>query len=159
MARWSLLSAMPIYVPRVSDGAAELFVSRLRLVQTPWFGVYVHVIHRPDVDPDPHDHPWPFVSVVLSGWYLEELSDTPAWYDGSLLASPRGWRVHKPLRPRIMRRRRAHRIIDTHGGPVWTLCVIGRDRGDWSFWTPEGRVPWREYREAIRGAAAGRPGE
>jgi hypothetical protein len=47
-------------------------MERWRLLQTPWLGIYVHFIHREDLDPIPHDHPWQFRSFVLRGGYNEE---------------------------------------------------------------------------------------
>jgi len=41
------------------------YLDRLRVLQTPWFSVLLHRIHEPDLDRDPHDHPWPFVSLIL----------------------------------------------------------------------------------------------
>lgn len=115
-----------------------LFLDRLRLVKTPWFGVYLHRIHRPDVDPDPHDHPWPFVSIVLAGGYEELL-----WPDAS--ARPEYlMRRHSRFRPMVVRRRSAHAITDVRG-LLWTLVLTGPDHDDWRFWTPAGPVHWRAY--------------
>lgn len=58
--RWALLSALDV-------GDPDPYLDRLRLVQTPLFGLYLHHIHRPDREPDPHDHPWWFASLVLTG--------------------------------------------------------------------------------------------
>jgi hypothetical protein len=133
MARdWSALSAM-----RVQRDDA-LFLDRLRLVKTPWFGVYLHLIHRPDVDPDPHDHPWFFASIVLSGSYEESL-----WPDAAD-RSRYVFRAHRRFRPMPVRRKAAHAITDVHGC-LWTLVITGPDHDDWRFWTPAGPVPWREY--------------
>ena len=133
MARdWSALTAM-----RVQRDDA-LFLSRLRLVKTPWFGIYLHVIHRPDVDPDPHDHPWPFLSVVLSGGYEEDL-----WPDASA-RSEFITRAHRRFRPMTVRCRSAHAITSV-SGCLWTLVITGPDHDGWQFWTADGPVPWREY--------------
>lgn len=40
------------------------------------FGAYLHHIDRPDPGFDLHDHPWPFVSIILRGGYTEEYADT-----------------------------------------------------------------------------------
>src|SRR3954449_5709224 len=47
------------------------YLTRLRIVQTPWFGVYLHRFDGPDPRPTLHDHPWPFLSFVLRGGYTE----------------------------------------------------------------------------------------
>jgi hypothetical protein len=133
MGNWALCQPHQV---RRADG--NPFLDRLKVVQTPWFGIYVHLIDGPDPDPDPHDHPWPFLSVVLSGMYVEML-----WPDSRQLRYCRE-RLHRRFRPRVMRRRGAHRILSTHG-LVWTLCVVGRNHGEWGFWTSDGPVAWRSY--------------
>ena len=80
--RWAFLSGLDI------GAGGDPYLDRLRIIQTPWFGLYLHHIHRPDREPDPHDHPWWFASLVLTGWYEEEL-----WHD-----------KHQPLR--MIRRER-----------------------------------------------------
>ena len=53
------------------------YLDRLRVVQTPLFSIYLHRIHTPDVDEFPHDHPWWFASLVLSGAYVECVYSDP----------------------------------------------------------------------------------
>jgi hypothetical protein len=128
-------------------GFNELFVigqpgnpmlERWRLIQTPWFGVYVHFIYREDLDPVPHDHPWSFWSLVLRGGYREELHADPrtrysrdVWRDA--------WTLHHfPLRS-------AHRITYVLRGTV-TLVLVGRKQRAWGFYD-DGR--WVDYRDAL----------
>ncbi len=40
-----------------------------------WIGrLRLHVFHRGDADPDPHDHPWPFWTFPFTS-YIEEVTD------------------------------------------------------------------------------------
>jgi hypothetical protein len=55
------------------DNPADVYLSRLMLLKTPWFGIYFHVIRRPDWAHCQHDHPWPFVTCILRGGYEEEV--------------------------------------------------------------------------------------
>lgn len=117
------------------------FLDRLRLFQTPWFSIFLHRIHQPDVDRDPHDHPWPFVSVILSGSYEERV-----WADKNRVRNDvhsmaflrRRFSVHR------MSRKRAHKITEVNG-QLWTLVFTGPRSRNWGFWTPDGLVPWRDY--------------
>jgi hypothetical protein len=113
-------------------------LERWRLVQTPWFGVYVHFIFREDLDRVPHDHPWRFRSLVLRGGYVEELHERPG--DGrSRLVARRRWRTHRfPLH-------HAHRIVQVVPGTV-TLVVVGRKVRVWGFYEGE---RWVSYRDAL----------
>jgi hypothetical protein len=135
MGNWAAFKSFRVTRP----GNETPFLDRLKLVQTPWFGVYLHLIHRPDIDPDPHDHPWAFVSVVLAGSYQDQVWEKPDIDPDSAV------RHHTRFRPRLMRRSQAHLIISTITGPVWTLAFVGPNHGDWRFWTDAGPVVWREY--------------
>lgn len=132
---WSFLSARDIGVE------GDPYLDRLRLLQTPFFSVFLHHIHRPDLDRDPHDHPWWFTSVVLSGSY-EELYWPEKTNPGRCLTRQRGrWSARR------INRRGGH-IITRLKGPLWTLVLAGRDHDEWGFY-PEGKyVPWRQYLSA-----------
>ncbi len=101
------------------------------VLQTPWGTIRLHRIRREDADPDPHDHPWSFVSLILWGGYREE---RPYWMSRWL------------RRGQINRFRAAsvHRIVEVLPN-TWTLVVSGRKVRSWGFHTPDGVVPWREY--------------
>jgi len=130
--RWAFLSALDIG----ADG--DPYLDRLRLLQTPLFGIYLHHIHRPDHERDPHDHPWWFASLVLSGWYEEMV-----WADKR--AEGKWIRRERPRGSlRRITRRGAHRITGTSGS-LWTPVLTGPKAGDWGFWRRGQFVPWREY--------------
>lgn len=77
-----------------------------------------------------HDHPWDFLSVIMSGRYIERTPDgEQEWGAGSVLAR-RAEDLHRLTLP---------------DGPVWTLVVTGATRRRWGFDTPAGWVPWREH--------------
>lgn len=133
-ARWAFLSALDIG----SEG--DPYLDRLRVVQTPWFGVYLHHIHRADIERDPHDHPWWFASLVLAGAYAEDVRPDKTDEGYGVLRLRKRWSL------RCLDRSAAHRITGIDG-PLWTLVLTGPRRGDWGFW-PEGRfVPWQKYLE------------
>src|SRR5690242_9326280 len=65
--RWAFLDGFQVR----KNGQPHL--DRLRIFQTPLLAVYIHRIHTPDQDRDPHDHPWTFWSFILSGAYTERV--------------------------------------------------------------------------------------
>jgi hypothetical protein len=141
--QWFLLEAQDIG----RDG--DPYLDRLRIIGTPLFSLYLHHFHRPDAEPDPHDHPWWFTSLILTGVYEEA-----TWPDKR---NPGACEIRTRTRGslRCMSRRSAHRITVTHGS-VWTLILTGPKRSSWGFW-PDGRyVPWRDYMKARRGAEVAR---
>ena len=138
--RWGLLSGIDIG----ADG--DPYLDRLRLIETPWFAVFLHHIHRPDKDPDPHDHPWWFVSVPLAGTYYEQV-----WPDKH---KPGSYYYRNRIRfsLRSLSRKSAH-LIRSIEGPLWTLVLTGRSYGSesWGFWVDGRGVQWRVYISANGG--------
>jgi hypothetical protein len=132
-------------IPDARDPSV-VHLRRRRVIQTPLFGIYLHHIYQPDSDRDPHDHPWPFVSIMLRGGYSEEVWQVKA---GELGATPRTiarrrWSAHGTgLRV-------AHIIRTLRPGTV-TLVLTGRHSRTWGFWTPQGFVPWMRYVAAKAG--------
>jgi hypothetical protein len=108
----------------------EVYLRRWYLIHTPWFGMYLHNILRPDGDRDMHDHPWPFVSAILKGGYVEE---TPAKFRGWPIGS-----IHK------MKATDAHRIRWIHPN-TWSLIFVGLRKRQWGFHTKEGWVYYKTY--------------
>lgn len=72
-SRWAFMGGFSI---TTKDG--DPYLDRLRIVQTPVFGIYLHRVHGPDGQRHPHDHPWWFASVVISGGYVEQVWDDPS---------------------------------------------------------------------------------
>ena len=102
---------------------------RYRVLQTRWFNVYLHHFLRSDYDRCFHDHPWAFVTVLLSGGYWE---NTPAG---------RFWR----RRFSILRRPAEWQHWVEIVRPVWTLILVSRKCREWGFITDRGWVQWRQF--------------
>jgi hypothetical protein len=47
------------------------YLTRWRIIETPWASLYLHRITTPDSRPTLHDHPWNFTALVLRGGYVE----------------------------------------------------------------------------------------
>lgn len=119
-------------------------MKRLRVVQTPWFGIYLHFIYREDLDPVPHDHPWNFWRMVLRGGYVENYLDDPA-------SGPARPQMILPFRPTFFPTYHAHRIVMVKPGTI-SLVLVGRKVRSWGFWGPsEARGPrtWTDYRDVL----------
>lgn len=141
--RWAFMERFEI---PCEDGL--VYLVRLRIVQTPWFGIYLHDIFEPDGDRDPHNHPWSFLSIILRGHYVERLYPLPGvaphWW------GPREWRrfsIHR------MGRDTAHRIVEAGPG-LKTLILTGPRRADWGFFVAGEFVPWQRYVEERDEAAS-----
>lgn len=137
--RWAFMSPMTL-----RDAEGNVYLERLRILDTPLFGVYIHHITAEDPDRDLHNHPWPFLSIVLSGHYIEEITREPhadVWKT-ELEAHKRG-SIHK------FSLAWAHRIRSVDDG-TWTLIIRGRRRPNWGFFIAPGHlVPWRVYHDVL----------
>lgn len=138
---WAFLSRFDITDPKTG----ELYLRRWRIVQTPWFAIYLHKIATPDKDRDLHDHPWPFVSLVLRGGYDELLVTTNTAMDDYLRGGRPPFRVRRWMSLGCRRATDAHRITRLHRTPTWTLVLTGPRRRSWGFYTEHGFVDWRKY--------------
>lgn len=96
---------------------------------TRWGQVLLHVFHRPDEDPDPHSHPWPFWTLPLSGSYVEEVLCS----DGVVRTQRVQW-----LRPHRRPVTHAHRVVRWTGPRRFLVTLFWRPAAlrDWGFWMP-----------------------
>lgn len=117
-----------------------------------------HLIHSPDLDRDPHDHPWAFRSIILAGGYREmrygvltdrhSLESDPVPYARVRVKHL----VFGPGQVNAIGLGEFHQIVELIAvgnrprGPVLTLCVLGEKQDSWGFLTEDGvKVPWRDY--------------
>ncbi|MDD2878559.1 MAG: hypothetical protein PHZ23_15175 [Acidiphilium sp.] len=107
-----------------------------------FWNIYVHRFLQSDDDRALHDHPWPSVSVLLDGQYLEHL--------------PGGRTVLHGQGAIILRSAKSAHRIELTSGPVWTLFIIGPHVRDWGFLCPQGWRHWREFTSGDRGGRGGR---
>jgi hypothetical protein len=125
---------------------------RYRLVQTPWFGIYLHRLNTPDRRDTLHDHPWPFISIVMRGDYREWLGAPGP--DGLRVAS--SGRRRRAGSVRWMRKTDAHTIYQLLRVPTWTLLLVGRRRPEpsWGYWEDGEWVPHDQHAYAAEFVAA-----
>lgn len=119
--RWAFMETFR--VPSFDEPDID-YLRRLRIIQTPWFAVYLHRIGTPDSRPTLHDHPWNFVAFVLRGGYVERRG-----YDGI---------DHRIRRVNLKRAEDLHWIDALKRTPTWTLVLTGRRRREWGYVDPDG---------------------
>lgn len=136
--RWALFKWFDIPDSRDQD---YTYLRRLRIVQTPWFAFLLHFIFVPDLDQDPHDHPWNFWSFVVRGGYTERFFEFVHDRNFSHFRKRHlRWSLHR------MRVEHAHQI-DGISPRTCTLLFVGRRQRDWGFWMSEGFIPWKTYNQ------------
>ena len=141
--------------PRMDIGrVGDLYLSRWTLLgrrigRPGSRAVFLHRFMRSDHH-DLHDHPWPFVSVVLAGGYWEH---TPA--DLANPAGPTKRRWYGPGRVLVRPAEWRHRVELPPGREAWTVVIRGPKSRSWGFYCPAGYVDWRTYTGRLD---AGNPG-
>lgn len=92
------------------------------------FNITLHKIIRSD-DPIFHDHPWPYLTIILKGGYWEHV---PVYGDnGEIFGELAKWRG-----PGSIIKRRAgelHWLELDAGKPATTLFFMGRQQREWGF--------------------------
>jgi hypothetical protein len=122
----------------ISDLDNSLYLTRWYLLKLPWFSIALHRFVRGDNDRDLHDHPYAFWSLILKGGYWEiflgaDGQVNKVWQrPGKLLRRPATWR---------------HRVELPAQQCCWTLLLRWPTERSWGFWTSEGWVHWRRYRD------------
>lgn len=107
-----------------------------------WCGVYLHWFQRSDDDSALHDHPWPSLSVTLSGHVTEVYAPRGA------NASDTAQHLTRYINTGTITLRRAdfaHRIVLGAFEQAITLFFVGWKVRDWGFWCPKGWRHWREF--------------
>jgi hypothetical protein len=133
LLNWYMRTFKRQYV-EIKDKDGGLYLRRFFLLghwKSSW-ALMLHCFHRSDWDRHLHDHPWPFLSLILTRGYYEVTASGHKWYHPlSLLYRPATW---------------THRVkLDERGGPVWTLVWRGKKVRSWGFHTEAGWVYYQDY--------------
>src|SRR5690606_6991910 len=91
----------------VSPYMTRAWIGRLRL----------HVFHRGDEDPDPHDHPWDFWTFPLTA-YVEEVVEAAPGFTG---LRQRRSRLVSAFRLHHRPAEHTHRVIGRYAGLRWPI--------------------------------------
>lgn len=139
MSWWDKFIRKFFLVKEIVSKYGQVHFRRFRLLQTPWFAIYIHQILRSDEDLDPHDHPWDFTSVILEGAYHEDSWYPPDfdtmysddYYSGDVIE---------------------HKAVDAHklrliSKEVWTLVFVSGRSRYWGYQTKSGWIGHKEYRQ------------
>lgn len=148
------LGKLTLFERKVIGAPTNPLMIRYVLIRIPAFGIYIHNMRRSDYDRALHDHPWPFVSVVLKGGYNEYYDPMPGeergrvlkdWRGpGSILRRPAEWKHRFELD-------REWWTPDSKGPeiPAWTLVFVGRRSRLWGFWLENGWCWWRKHNDQL----------
>lgn len=104
------------------------------------FNIFVHKFLKSDPD-DVHDHPWPFLTIILRGGYWEW---RPQFNDqGHNICEIARW--CGPGSIRWASARTYHRVQLDPAVECWTLFMPGPKQRDWGFLVKNQWVQWEQY--------------
>ena len=129
-------------IREIKSRKGQLHFQRWRLIQTPWFAIYIHRIFMHDEDKHFHDHPWSFVNCILSGGYCE-VTLCP---DRCLKS------VAYPYCKRIAYHKSTdyHKISHLYEMPTTTLVFVGPRNREWGYNVGGEWIHNEEYRKRKR---------
>ena len=138
-----------------------------KLPPSPFIGfkggqLYLNVLHREDMDRDPHDHPFDFWTLPLNMGYIEHVYSATRECWAAVRVPPWRWSARKA--------EHIHRVVSTDSGrwPLVTLVWRGPTRRKWGFWvhawdalesTKRRWVKMMDYLYSGDGATANIPGQ
>lgn len=96
------------------------------------FNFFLHKFLKSDPD-DLHDHPWPFITIILYGGYWEHTIDgRKTWWGAGTF--------------RYASSETFHRVeLDPNYPDVWTLFIPGPKQREWGFKTEKGWIHNTKY--------------
>ena len=92
------------------------------------FNVFIHKFLKSDPDV-PHDHPWPYATLILKGGYYEWVPQFNV--QGEKIGETKHWR--KPGHFRTCSANSFHRIELDPNITAWTLFMPGPHKREWGF--------------------------
>lgn len=134
--KWGLLR-----VEKICNAEGKVYLKRYRLVDTPWFHIFLHRIYLSDSDRDYHDHPWPFTSIMLWNRYFEHMpgpdgNDVVREYKAGDIIH------HGP--------EELHYLEIVPGETCTTLVFTGKRVRTWGFQTLTEWIPYFNYKDVGR---------
>lgn len=106
------------------------YLTRYTLLDIKNFQLCLHIFHRSDAE-DLHDHPWPFISLILWRGYVE--------------VTPKGRSRKWPLMMLFRNATHSHRVELVGNKKSVSLVLMGKRKREWGFFTKEGWTQWQKY--------------
>lgn len=102
------------------------YMRRFWLLRLGPLQIRLHHILAEDPAREEHNHPWPFRTIILRGWYLEQRAGRYA--------------VREAGDSYRMGRDEFHRIVQVADGGTWTMFITWGARHGWGFKQADGSV-------------------
>jgi hypothetical protein len=125
-----------------ADGS--LYMGRWAVFETRWWSCRLHLIATPDFDRHHHDHPWPWARLILTNGYAEKrpVGLEPAF---TRFGFELGYTEIQTAGSFAFRRPTDRHKIVSVMPDTYTLFFYGRKVQWWGFYTPAGKIYWKDY--------------
>ncbi len=138
-------------VLEIKSNKGVLHFRRWKIIETPWFAIYIHAIYQADKDKHMHDHPWDYCSIIFKGEYMEHYMEMP---NNSVRMAFRNQRMLRDLfKPWFWGRlfkmtpySRFHKVEKLFSPVVRSLVITGPVKHDWGYWTGKNHIQHDIYR-------------
>lgn len=139
----------------ITGAGTELYMVRYIVLKTKFFSIFIHRFMRSD-EPIPHDHPWNFLTYVISGGYTEQYFDrakpstrrnrfTKYWTQTTVERTPGSIRYRSANAVHYVEVDRKYTLEEVKLAP-YTICFLGPRIKEWGFWISDTTyVDWREH--------------
>lgn len=143
-------------ITRLGDKKQIPYLVRFTFLRTPWFQILFHKFLISD-DDCLHDHPWPFITVLLWGGYyewsvLEQQTTKSLLKTRNLILTKRGYNEETHLKRHykagsILYRpaKYRHRVELIQGKNAYSMVITKKPTRGWGFWTKMGYIPHKDY--------------
>ena len=125
-------------IKEIKSKAGVIHFKRWLIFKIPFttLQLFLHQINKADEDKDEHDHPWNFISLIISGGYVETSEH---------LITRR-----KPGSICFRKAATSHKITQLFG-KTYSLVLVWGDRRPWGYNTEGGWVESQQYRNIKNG--------
>ena len=120
-------------VKEIKSKDGKLHFRRWQIIKTPWFSIYIHGIYAADEDKHLHNHPWDYISMVLSGSYIEKTNKNINFLSLGTITKRNGNDYHK--------------IYKLLSKSVYTLFIVGPVKRHWGYSVDGNHITHEEYRK------------
>lgn len=165
LVKWCQKTGRVYHITGEATDQEDIYLVRYIVLKSEWLCIYIHRFMRSDSS-DPHDHPWNFISYVVSGGYEEVFYDinkpqtNKDWFITKKKKYTSFWteklNVRKPGSFAFRRATDIHRVVvprdfklsEIEDAPL-TACIMFSRQRHWGFWPLKDRgskfVDWRRY--------------
>lgn len=160
LVEWCKNTGRVYYITGSANKQEEVYLVRYIVLKSKWMCIYIHRFMRSDSS-DPHDHPWNFITYIVSGGYTEVFynREMPVkdlktnrfvsyWTKKLNTRVPGSFAFRRATDIHRVVVDRKYSLFELEQAPL-TACIMFNRQRNWGFWPlkDEGSkfVDWRRY--------------